>query len=90
MTRALRQTSRFKRDVKAARKRGKNLDRLRSVILGLQQGRELDPSCRPHRLSGDWSGFWECHLEPDWLLIWYEVDDEIVLVRTGRHVDLFG
>ena len=45
---------------------------------------------RPHRLSGQWSESWECHIEPDWLLIWNYRDDALILVRLGSHADLFG
>ncbi|MYK57872.1 MAG: type II toxin-antitoxin system YafQ family toxin, partial [Rhodospirillaceae bacterium] len=45
---------------------------------------------RMHRLSGDWFRAWECHIEPDWLLIWRIDDDSLVLIRTGTHADLFG
>jgi len=55
----------------------------------LLEGRPLPPSMRPHILSGDWKGFHECHLEPDWLLIWRRTDDALILVRTGSHSDLF-
>lgn len=50
----------------------------------------LDPRHRPHKLGGEYSGRWECHIEPDWLLIWYSTETEIVFVRTGTHADLFG
>ena len=50
----------------------------------------LEARHRPHRLSGNWSGAWECHLEPDWLLIWTQEADVLVLTRTGTHSDLFG
>ncbi|WP_211656730.1 type II toxin-antitoxin system YafQ family toxin [Magnetospirillum fulvum] len=44
----------------------------------------------PHRLSGNWSPCWECHIEPDWLLIWYQTEEELVLAASGTHSDLFG
>jgi mRNA interferase YafQ len=43
----------------------------------------------PHRLSGEWNRLWECHIEPDWLLIWDETEEKLTLVRTGTHADLF-
>lgn len=82
-------TRKFERDLKLAKKRGKNLDKLWSVVERLQQGAPLDPRNRPHRLSGDWSPHWECHIEPDWLLIWLASEAELILVRTGSHSDLF-
>ena len=83
-------TSRFEKDLKRANKRGKELDKLWTVIDVLLSGQVLPPRFRPHRLSGQWSECWECHVEPDWLLIWGFRDDALVLVRTGSHADLFG
>jgi mRNA interferase YafQ len=80
----------FKRDVKLAERRGKDLGKLRHVIglllAGLVLPRELDD----HPLKGDWKPRRNLHTEPDWILI-YRVDDEIVrFERTGTHSDLFG
>lgn len=83
-------TGRFERDLKRARRRGKDLDKLWSIVDTLLSGRDLPSRSRPHRLSGQWSPFWECHIEPDWLLIWGQEQDAVVLVRTGTHTDLFG
>lgn len=83
-------TGRFERDLKRARRRGKDLDKLWSIVDTLLSGRGLPSRSRPHRLSGQWSSFWECHIEPDWLLIWGHEQDAVVLVRTGTHTDLFG
>ncbi|CAA6603512.1 putative toxin of the YafQ-DinJ toxin-antitoxin system [Rhodospirillaceae bacterium LM-1] len=82
-------TRQFERDLKLARKRGKNLEKLWSVVERLQSGKSLDSRNRLHRLSGDWTPHWECHVEPDWLLIWLASEDELVLTRTGTHADLF-
>ena len=82
-------TKRFERDLKRVRKRGKNLDKLWSVVEQLLSKRPLDPRHRRHRLAGDWSPCWECHIEPDWLLIWDQKDHTLILVRTGTHTDLF-
>lgn len=62
-------TKRFGRDLKRAKKRGKDLGRLWAVVDRLLDGQPLDPRHRQHRLSGAWSGSWECPIEPDWLLI---------------------
>lgn len=83
-------TTRFTRDVRRATKRGKDLAELWSVVETLLSGEELSARHRPHRLSGRWSEHWECHIEPDWLLIWTYGDETLVLVRTGTHADLFG
>ena len=82
-------TRRFEKDLKRAGKRGQDLDKLWSVVERLLSRQPLDPRNRTHRLSGDWSPCWECHIEPDWLLIWDHRDDALILVRTGTHSDLF-
>ena len=79
----------FRRDVKLARKRGKDMEKLRELILLLIAGAPLPARFSDHPLSGEWNHFRDCHLEPDWLLI-YKVDgDSLMLVRTGTHSDLF-
>lgn len=88
--RRLRSTKRFERDLRRAKRRGKNLDLLWAAVERLVRGKRLDRKYRPHTLSGDWALFRECHVEPDWLLIWRETEDELILVRTGTHADLFG
>ena len=82
-------TKRFERDLKRVRKRGKNLDKLWSVVEQLLSKQPFDPRHRRHRLAGDWPPCWECHIEPDWLLIWHQKDHALILVRTGTHTDLF-
>ncbi len=82
-------TNRFLRDAKLARKRGKDMRRLEAIIETLARGEKLAPRHRPHRLKGDMEGFWECHIEPDWLLIWDEDATSIKLMRSGSHADLF-
>lgn len=87
----LRQTGKFKKDVKLARKRGLNMKLLDDVVTSLVTTGKLEPKFKPHLLKGDYIGCWECHIQPDWLLVW-EQDDEIrliSLVRTGTHSDLF-
>lgn len=82
-------SNKFEKDLALLKKRGKNLMKLEEIIRRLRLDETLDWRCRPHILSGDWDGFWELHIEPDWLLI-YEFDDEnIYLARTGTHSDLF-
>ena len=90
--REIRRTSRFKKDYKAAIKRGLPKEALRAVIEALANDEPLPERCRPHLLSGDWVGYWECHIRPDWLLIYKLSDDVMVLtlVRTGTHSDLFN
>ncbi|MDP4021633.1 type II toxin-antitoxin system YafQ family toxin [Methylobacterium sp. NEAU 140] len=79
----------FRRDVKRAERRGKDLGRLRALLLLLLAGEELPPSYRDHPLKGDWKGYRDAHIEPDWILIYRVVGDELHLVRTGSHADLF-
>ena len=83
-------TNRFERDLKRSTKRSKNLDKLWEIVDLLLREQPLAARHRPHRLVGDWSGSWECHIEADWLLIWRRDEDTLTLVRTGTHSDLFG
>ncbi len=83
------QTTHFKKDVRRQLKRGKDLRKLKDVIEELASGRALAPKHRDHALAGKWTGWRDCHLEPDWLLIYKVSTDELVLARTGTHSDLF-
>lgn len=85
----LRRTSEFKRDVKRAQRQGKDLEKLKTVLGHLVKGEGLATKYRDHVLVGQYKGTRECHLEPDWLLIYELADDEIILIRTGSHSDLF-
>ena len=80
-----------KKDVKLAKKQGKDVDKLFEVIRFLSEGKELEPKFRDHPLSGNYKGCRECHVEPDWLLIYKVYEDVLVLmlVRVGSHSDLF-
>ena len=81
--------AKFKRDVKLVERRGKDMSKLRVLILLLIEGSPLSTVYRDHPLSGDWKHHRDCHIEPDWLLI-YKIDgDDLYLVRTGTHADLF-
>ena len=85
-------TTRFKKDLKLAEKQGKNLDKLFYIVEKLSNGDKLDIKFRDHELTGDYGGCRECHIEPDWLLIYELFDDVLVLLltRTGTHSELFG
>jgi mRNA interferase YafQ len=85
----LTQTSRFKKDVKRQIKRGKDLGKLKEVVGWLVEGEPLPTKNRDHALTGNWTGWRDCHLEPDWLLIYKLLPDELILGRTGSHSDLF-
>jgi mRNA interferase YafQ len=79
----------FRRDVKLAKKRGKGMAKLREAILLPIEGDPLPPRYKDHPLAGDWKHFRDCHLEPDWLLIYKIVGEDLHLVRTGTHSGLF-
>lgn len=79
----------FEREVKRALKRGKNPEKLKTLIHLLLEEKRLPKRYRNHKLKGNFRGFWECHIEPDWLLIYKKTVSEIILVRTGTHADLF-
>jgi mRNA interferase YafQ len=82
-------TSQFKRDVKKAQKRGKDSGHLKTVILSLVQRRTLSTKFKDHPLKGAYKDCRECHIEPDWLLIYRIEANVLQLVRTGSHSDLF-
>lgn len=83
-------TRQFERDVQRAKSRRKDLDKLWSLVQRLRHRQRLEKRHRAHRLSGSWKGSWECHIEPDWLLIWHVSKDRLTLARTGTHADLFA
>ena len=87
----LKLTSLFKKDVKRMKKRGRDMRKLAEVVTMLQNGTPLSWEFRDHALSGDYSGFRECHIQSDWLLLYYIDEEQIVLVcsRTGTHSDIF-
>ncbi len=84
-------TTRFKKDLKAVQKQGKNVDKLFDVVEKLANDEELLPKQHDHDLTGDYVGFRECHIEPDWLLIYKKNKTALILFlsRTGSHSDLF-
>jgi mRNA interferase YafQ len=86
---ALRREGRFNKDMKRLMRRGYDLARLVTILHALTGKPELPFSARPHLLQGEWFGYWECHIAPDWLLIYRVSDGEVVLARTGTHADLF-
>lgn len=84
-------SNRFRKDLKLAAKRGLRLDELNAIVERLAAGQTLPERNRDHALTGDYIGFRECHIRPDWLLV-YRVDGdalELFLFRTGTHTDLF-
>ncbi|KHD04763.1 hypothetical protein PN36_01385 [Candidatus Thiomargarita nelsonii] len=85
----IRRSTQFKKDYKGAKKSGKNLAELQKVIYQLAAGKQLEPSYNDHPLLGNYRGCRECHIEPDWLLIYKTKETELALVRTGSHSELF-
>jgi mRNA interferase YafQ len=85
----LAQTTQFKKDIKRLQKRGKDVAKIKTVIDLLLAGIPLPPKNRDHQLGGNWSGRRDCHIEPDWILIYQPMADELLLERTGTHSDLF-
>ncbi len=84
-------SNQFRKDLKLAAKRGYNMDKIKDVITRLANGETLDAKHRDHLLAGNYGGYRECHIEPNWLLV-YQIDNGqliLFLVRTGTHSDLF-
>lgn len=84
-------TNKFEKDIKLAKKRGLDMSKLFSIVQLLSEDKLLPARCRDHLLQGDYKGYHECHIEPDWLLI-YEKKETIRIIsleRTGTHSDLF-
>ena len=87
----LKPTTQFKRDLKRVQKQNKNLDLLNKVLQQLAEGIPLPEKNRDHALTGNYAGCRECHIQPDWLLIYEIVEDTLFLylTRTGSHSELF-
>lgn len=82
-------TTQFKKDYKRIKKQNKDLDKLKVVIEALVSGEVLDERYQDHKLSGEWKEHRDCHIEPDWILIYRLTSDSLYLERTGSHSDLF-
>ena len=82
-------TNRFEKNLKKRIKRGKNKDKLNTFITLLMTSAALPPRYRDHLLTGNWKGFRECHIEPDWLLVYQINHEQLLLADTGTHADLF-
>lgn len=82
-------STQFKKDVKAAKKRGQDMEILKNTILMLLKDEVLPESYRDHQLTGNYKAYRECHMQPDWLLIYQKEDDMILFYRTGTHSELF-
>ena len=84
-------SNKVKKDIKLAQKRGLNIELFKNVVLILEENGILPTEFKQHKLKGKYNGLWECHIQPDWLLIWEQKDEIrlISLIRTGSHSDLF-
>ena len=84
-------SGRFKKSYKLCKRRGLNIDNFETVVRLLAETGSLPAKYRPHVLSGNYAGIWECHIEPDWLLLWRQDDQELtlLLLDTGTHSDVF-
>ena len=82
-------TARMKRDARLMKKRGKNMNKLVEVLKLLASAEPLPEKYKDHQLTGSLKDFRECHIEPDWLLVYKQTSEELQLYRTGTHSDLF-
>lgn len=82
-------TNAFVKDIKIMQKRGKDFSKLKLIIETLASNIRLSPKQKDHKLIGNWDSFRECHIEPDWLLIYRINNNTLELIRTGTHADLF-
>ncbi len=84
-------SNKIKKEIKLAQKRGLNIELFKDVVRLLEKNGKLPAKYKPHVLKGNYKGLWECHIQPDWLLIWEQNNaiKLIFLVRTGTHSDLF-
>ena len=85
----IRPTTRFEKDLKKAAKQNRDLKKLKEILEQLAIPAPLPPRYKDHKLKGEWIDFRECHIEPDWLLIYTISDFELRLVRLGTHAELF-
>lgn len=85
-------SSQFKKKLKLCAKRGLDMHKLQDVLKILSTGSALPPKYKQHKLTGNFAGCWECHIQPDWLLLWKQYDEqlELIMVDTGSHSDIFG
>lgn len=82
-------TTQFERDLRLMQRRGKGVEKLKAILLKLINEEPLAERQQDHPLTGNYKGRRECHIEPDWLLIYKLANDEIIFERTGTHADLF-
>ena len=80
--------SKFKKDYKKVGKQGRDIAKLKALMEMIQHQKELDDCFANHALIGNWKGTWECHLAPDWLLIYRIEGDTVIFIRTGSHSEI--
>ena len=80
-------TNQFKKDLRLMEKRCKNMDKIYEVMTLLIWGEPLPERCREHKLSGDYEGLTDCHIESDWVMLYRKSDEKIVFYYTGTHSD---
>ena len=87
----VRYSGRFKKSFKLCKRRGLNITHFETVVRLLAETGTLPSKYRPHLLTGNYAGIWECHIEPDWLLLWKQDNEELILLLldTGSHADIF-
>jgi len=90
MSKIIQRTNQFKKDIKRLKKQGKQFDSLKQIIEKLTKNEKLEYKYHDHKLRGDYINCRECHIEPDWLLIYENNKTEIILRRTGSHPELFN
>ena len=83
-------TTAFRRDRKRVGRRGKDLQKLDSMLRRLVMEERLEPRYRDHKLAGEWQDCRDCHIEPDWILIYLAAGGDITFIRTDTHAELFG
>ena len=87
----LKRTSQFKKDIRRIKSQNKNFTLLKDAILDLEHTGTVKTILKPHKLKGIFRKYFECHIEPDWLLIWqHESENKNKLIRTGSHSELYG
>lgn len=89
MIKQIEESNKFGKDIKRAKRRGKDLSKLRKIVADLFEEKELHTKLRDHALIGNWYPSRDCHIEPDWILIYTIEDETLRLERTGTHSDLF-
>ena len=91
MSYSIEYAGKIKKDIKLAQKRNLDIALFKEVVILLEKHGTLPAKYKPHKLTGNYKGYWECHIQPDWLLVWEqnETIKLITLTRTGTHSDLF-